>query len=41
MRAFFAACVVAIVISVCAMAILDLFVQKPVSVAFATTEVRL
>jgi hypothetical protein len=41
MRAFLAACVVAIIISVCAVAVLDPFVQKPVSVAFATTGVRL
>lgn len=40
MRAFLTACAVAILISVCASAILDLF-QKPVSAAFATTGVRL
>ena len=40
MRVFLAACLVAIVISVSAVAVLGLFVQKPVSVAFATVEAR-
>jgi hypothetical protein len=40
MRAFFAACFVAIVISIGAMAVLDQVVQEPVSAAFATSAVR-
>jgi hypothetical protein len=40
MRAFLAACLVAIVISISAMIVLDLIVQKPVSTAFATVEAR-
>jgi hypothetical protein len=41
MRAFLAACVVTIVIGIGAAAILDNFVQKPVSAAFATSAVRI
>lgn len=41
MRAFVAACLVAIVVGVSAMAVLDLFVQKPVSTAFTTVETRI
>jgi len=41
MRAFLAACAVVIVIAFGAQFILDHFVQKPVSAAFATSEVRL
>jgi hypothetical protein len=40
MRPFLTACLVALVISIGAMAILDL-IQEPVSTAFATTEVRI
>jgi hypothetical protein len=40
MRAFLTACAVAIVVSVGAAVVLDLLVQEPVSVAFATTEAR-
>ncbi len=39
MRAFLTACAIAIVVSVAAMLLLDL-VQKPVSMAFATTGAR-
>jgi hypothetical protein len=40
MRAFLAACVVAMVISVSAKFILDAIAQKPVWAAFATVETR-
>jgi hypothetical protein len=40
MRAFLTACAVAIVVSVGAAVVLDLLVQKPVAVAFATTGAR-
>jgi hypothetical protein len=40
MRAFFAACAAVIVIALCVAGILDGFLQKPVSAAFATTAVR-
>jgi hypothetical protein len=40
MRAFIAACAVIILVSLGAMAVLDGFVQQPVSAAFATSEVR-
>jgi hypothetical protein len=41
MRAFLAACAVVLVIAFGVGFFLDHFVQQPVSVAFATTEVRL
>jgi hypothetical protein len=41
MRAFFAACVIVMVISIVAVAVLVGLVQEPVSVAFATSEVRI
>jgi hypothetical protein len=40
MRAFFAACVAIIAIGLCAAGILNGFLQKPVSAAFATTAAR-
>jgi hypothetical protein len=40
MRAFFTACAAVIAIGLCAAGILNGFLQKPVSVAFATTAAR-
>jgi hypothetical protein len=40
MRAFLAACVVAVVIAVGAAAALDLLIQREASTAFASSEVR-
>jgi hypothetical protein len=41
MRSFVAACLASIIIATLAAAILDKVVQKPASVAFSTTAVRL
>jgi hypothetical protein len=41
MRPLIAACIVVIVLAVGAAVILDQFVQEPVSVAFATSAVRI
>ena len=40
MRLFFAACAGVIAIGLCTAGILNVFLQKPVSVAFKTTAVR-
>jgi hypothetical protein len=41
MRTFIAACFIIIVTAIAAAAVLDSFVQEPVSVAFARSSVRL
>jgi hypothetical protein len=41
MRAFIAACCIIVVMAVAAVAVLDSFVQEPVSVAFARPSARI